>query len=268
VTFPVTSPGDARRLKLSVCYHTRTSHFRTLSSHLGTITGTGTTSHIHPMLPNMRKFIKKIRSKAHIGLPGQSSESIDVAPTPSPSPISRPSSSSRDAILAFRTITFMLSLIQSPTAIINPDGKEDLSKDQRYELKVLDSLAAVVVRQHEIVAVMAKSYNGSNLEVVASVDNVDLAVNTPQHTVTTQSPVDSDWTKKRLRWFITPNPRYPQKGMEKDSLRTSNPSMTLVNPNESISDELSNLKASPDALLNVFLATEWWVFWCFPTIKL
>lgn len=163
----------------------------------------------------------------------------------------------------------MLSLIQSSTVIItgNTGGKEDLSKDQLNELRVLDALSAVAVRQHEVVAVMAKSYNGfngSNIEVVASVGNVVPDVNTP-HTATTQSLVDSDRRRNPLRWFITPNPRLPDRKAKTDSLRTKSPIMTLADPDASIPDELSNLKARPHELLDAFLRTVWWVFWCYPT---
>lgn len=180
--------------------------------------------------------------------PGQSSDhGYNVAPSPS--------YTTADAILAFRTITSMLALIQSPDEIASTGRKEDLS-DNRRELRVLDALAAVAVRQFEIVAVMAKSYNGFNIEVIASVNEVGPALNIPQHQNRRDSESLPIW---KPRWLISPNPRDPKRkgnrGHKIDSLTTQNQCMTLVHPDEKISERLS--KASPDKLLDIFLETEW-----------
>lgn len=74
----------------------------------------------------------------------------------------------------------MLSLIQSPSSVSSE--REDLSKEQRKELNVLDALSALMVRQHEIVAVMSNKFNGSGVEVLAYVNHSEPALNIPQQT--------------------------------------------------------------------------------------
>ena len=108
--------------------------------------------------------------------------------------------------LVFRTITTMLSRIQSLTEITST-GEKDLSREQRDELRVLDALSAVVVRQHIIAAVMAKPFNGDKIEVLAS-NNLEPAFDIPQHSEGRLDP---------LRWLITPNPRDPSKN-QKDKI--------------------------------------------------
>lgn len=154
-----------------------------------------------------------------------------------------------DAILAFRTITSMLSLIQP--RIVKAGRDEGLSKDELQELRVLDALSAVAVRQHEVVAVIAKSFS-DHIEVVASVHNVNPATNIPKDTTPSKHP---------FRWLITPNPRNLSKNPKDptDSLtRTTDSTMTLVNPSEKITEGLLVLsKASPENLLDDYLLNEW-----------
>lgn len=190
------------------------------------------------------KFLKRLRSKKQLRpteSPRQSDRSITV-------------DSDEDAILAFRTITTMLSLIQSPTETTSTRAKEVPSKDKRRELKILDALSAVAVRRYEIVAVVAKSYNGSNLEVIASVDNAVPALNIHQQDGRSLAAL-----KSSFQWFITPNPRDAgrkgNRNIKPDSLTTRNQCMTLVEPHTQISEKLS--KANPDNLLDVFLQNEW-----------
>jgi hypothetical protein len=204
---------------------------------------------------NAMKILKKWQSK--LQLTGKESKS------PSPDDVDLDT----QAILAFRTITTMLSTIQSPTKIASTVVQR-LPNEQRRELRVLDALSAVAVRQHEIVAVTAKSYGGANVEVLMSVNILEPALNIYQH-----SGAQSTWNA--LRWFrITPNPRDSAKNLKDkiDSLtiKTSSSgksSMKLVDPSATVSLELSEAgKVSNDKLLATFLQTEWWVFWRFPTV--
>ena len=90
---------------------------------------------------SMKKSFKKLQSKTKLRV----DESPEQSSTPSdPSSASYDVAPTRSRILAFRTITSMLSLIQSPTVIINTIGK-DLSKDEHHEMRVLDALSAVSV---------------------------------------------------------------------------------------------------------------------------
>jgi hypothetical protein len=73
-------------------------------------------------------------------------------------------------LLAFRTITTILHFLQSESNQY-PTTPARFTKEDRNDLRVLDALSAILIRQHEIVAVVARPYNGSNLnvQVIASV---------------------------------------------------------------------------------------------------
>jgi hypothetical protein len=61
---------------------------------------------------------------------------------------------------AFRTITTILSYIHSPSRRFSSEtGPIGDGYDDREALKVLDALSAVLIRDHEIVAVVAPPYN-------------------------------------------------------------------------------------------------------------
>ena len=200
------------------------------------------------------RMLKKIKSKLFHRTGKDHDDSDDDA---AGSGAKSESEAQAEAILAFRTITMMLSMIQSPTTEIRVEEipKTDV---ERRQLRVLDALSAVAVRQHEIVAVMAKSYDGDGLQVLASVNNLDPTLDITQHKESRQGggPL-------RLKWWITPNPRPKAKNPKDkvDSLTrtTLNKSVTLVDPNLKISGYLS--KAPPDKLLDTFLQTEWYVAW-------
>ena len=162
-----------------------------------------------------------------------------------------------DAILAFRTITTMLSLIPSP--IKTTSGQKEFTREQRTELRVLDALAGVIVREHEVAAVMAKPYNGFNIQVIASVNlnNSEPALSITQQG---QSSPSTGPGRQLLRWLITPNPRDLARDklkVDSDSLTrtTQNTSTILVNPKMGISEKLSGAKESD--VLNTFLQTQW-----------
>jgi hypothetical protein len=157
------------------------------------------------------------------------------------------------AILAFRTITTMLSLIQSPiTGTIDARRKDIPQTDaQRYQLRVLDAMAAVVVRANEIVAIAAKQYDGSSIQVLASVVHLDAF----EPILTIHQPDEGQWNL--FRWFlVTPNPRDPKKNPSSpiDSL-TTDTDLTLVDPDIKVSKELSEASGVP--LLKLFLNTHW-----------
>jgi hypothetical protein len=72
-------------------------------------------------------------------------------------------------LLAFRTIISMLSFLPSPTSQLASTRIIGESKDDRSTLTVLDALSAVLIREHEDTAVMAKPYDGFNLPIFACV---------------------------------------------------------------------------------------------------
>ena len=63
----------------------------------------------------------------------------------------------------------MLALIQCPTETSKIEPIH-ISKLQRKELRVLDALAALIIREYEKVAIMAKPYDGKSIQVFSVVN--------------------------------------------------------------------------------------------------
>ena len=157
-------------------------------------------------------------------------------------------------ILAFHTITTMLSMIQSPE-VTNTEAAEKLTTPQRKELRVLDSLASLATRQHEIVATVSATQISSSSEttiqvILSIVNHIDSesALTFPQNS-------EKTW----LQWVLSMNPR-------RDAPKfppTPQDEMELKNPDASISSTLKELKSgastklSNEKLLNAYLLTEW-----------
>jgi hypothetical protein len=177
----------------------------------------------------------------------------------------KPNTAKDDALLAFRTITTMLSLIQSPK--VNNTEREVIPHKQRRDLRVLDALSALIVREHEIVAVMA-NYNGA--EVIASVSNMDIIHQHSESEMEKYSEGESKSQTRNRTWnpfqyfTITPNPRNPDAKVaawdDVDSLTTRNEGMTVVNPYPKIAEHYQPSMKGED-LLDLFLQSRWWVFW-------
>ena len=107
----------------------------------------------------------------------------------------------KPGILAFRTITTMLALIQCPTETTKIEPIH-VSKRDRKELRILDTLAALLVREYEKVAVMAKSLEGSvgkSLQVISVVN-----LNNPRSAVPVPERDSGSWP---IRWFASLNAR-------------------------------------------------------------
>ena len=81
---------------------------------------------------------------------------------------SEPSPSTKaEDLLAFRTITTMLFFIQSTTGQLrrtaNTTTPLGTDWEDRRLLRILDALSTVLVREHEVIAVVVKPYDGSNV---------------------------------------------------------------------------------------------------------
>jgi len=142
-------------------------------------------------------------------------------------------------ILAFRTITTMLSFFETPSNSNPPIHK---TKEEQDKLRVLDALSTLFVRQYEIVAVASEN-KGTGIQVIASVEP-GLPGVTPEPTL------------DPLRFVVSPNARTqpPKKGYPADEFVTSL-DISLVNPDDNIPEELS---ANQDGdLLETFLRTQW-----------
>jgi hypothetical protein len=145
----------------------------------------------------------------------------------------------KPGILAFRTITTMLALIRSPTETSKTDPVY-ISKEKRKELRVLDALAAILIREHEKVAVMAVPHDRKSIQVmsVVNLNNLGSAATAPS------------WP---IRWFASLNSRrsapfFPENDEE---------SMRVVDPDIKVLEPLSEHKNNPDKLLDAFLLTQW-----------
>lgn len=166
-------------------------------------------------------------------------------------------------LLAFRTIITMLSFINSlnsglptesfglPSESMAPIG---LNED-RKELRVLDALSAVLIRQHERTAVVAQPYDGYNLQVFASVvfqSNTDLLLH--PHAEPEAANVQGIWS--RLRNFtLSMIMRDPQSKINShtDSLINSTP----IIGNHKVPDDLVTAAKDNVPLLDIFLKNHW-----------
>ncbi len=155
---------------------------------------------------------------------------------------SKNANSKQNGILAFRTITTMLALIQSPTETTQIEPVH-LSKSQCKELRVLDALAALLVREYEVVVIMAEPYDGKSIQVISIVNlNTKFAV--------TNAPWPTPWT---FQWWASVNSRpdppiFPE---------TDEDPMWVVDPDARVHPNLSKHQDNPEKLLNTFLLTQW-----------
>lgn len=150
---------------------------------------------------------------------------------------------------AFRTITMMLSSMQSQSqASIESTTRPEIAKKDRNDLKLLDALSTILIRRHEIVAVVAKPFDGSKLQVIASVAH-------PSNTELFSQPDDDQrfWS----RFITAANPRLDKIHKRDDSLINST-STPLIRPDD-ISENLRTAAHShgTSRLLKIFLETEW-----------
>lgn len=145
-------------------------------------------------------------------------------------------------ILAFRTITTLLALIQCPTESTQIEPVH-ISKPEGNELRVLDALAALLIRQHEKAAVMAKPFDGKSIQVFAVVN-----LNNPRPADTRAEP-----GFKAIRWLASLNSRYSAPHFPE----TEADAMQVVDPNDRVDETLLKHKDNPDKLLNTFILTQW-----------
>ena len=152
-----------------------------------------------------------------------------------------------ESILAFRTITTMLSLIQQPSETTKVEPVH-IPKAKRKELRVLDSLAALLVRNHEVVTVMTVPSNGNSIQIISV---VNLNQSRPALTITPQPGMSlSPWN---LEWWLSINPRRTAPIIPE----ADEDSMQVVDPDTRISQTLSNSMGNPDILLHTYLQTQW-----------
>ena len=161
-------------------------------------------------------------------------------------------------LLAFRTIMTMLRCLNSPKRTQEKFTVTVQESDDRKILKVLDALSTLLVREHEITAVVAKSFDGLNIPIIATV--VD-----PTDETSPQSDANSNiWS-----WFrdftVSINPRVSKVNNNIDSLM-NNTSLPIIGDYEDkVPDDLrkaagvSGRSGANVALLDAYLANHWCV---------
>ena len=142
-----------------------------------------------------------------------------------------------EALSAFRTITTMLSLIQSVRDTAGNVSNADSS--DKLELTILDVFAALTIRHHGVVALTAKPDRSTDFQVLAT---ADLKSGDMNHSQPSSTPSQS---KKHWPWkiYLTQNPR--DRSVERP---------TVVDPEAQIP---KHLKDAGSDLLKSFLTYEW-----------
>ena len=184
---------------------------------------------------------------------------------------SEPSPSTKaEDLLAFRTITTMLSFIQSTTGqlrrtanTMTPLGTD---REDRRLLRILDALSTVLVREHEVIAVVVKPYDGSDVQVLASmVQPSNEPLLQPSNESLLQSGANSD-SQSFLRRVLSNftfamnthhNPIYKNN----DSLLNSSPLPRIGDYEDKVPEDLtaavkSGVKVS-DSVLRAYLDAYW-----------
>ena len=148
------------------------------------------------------------------------------------------SNTKTEALHSFRTITTMLSLIQSKGSTAGNQPK--LGRQEKILLQLLDAFAAVLGRNNGVIAVTAQPYDGSGkVEIPASyLGNGDsLTISQPQ----------SSGPLINLIWnvFVSQNPR-----------NSTVKQQTLVDPEKSVPKSFKKIE-EPLKLLKTFLTEIW-----------
>jgi hypothetical protein len=157
-----------------------------------------------------------------------------------------------ELIYAFRTISTMLRLIQCGTELdFKPEITDtDLSDEtQRKELRILDALSSVIVRRHEIAAVVVTIDSGT-IEVLVSYIK-------PSNKIKLITPQRNGVISSILKYLVTPNPRDPSAkgnaGDPRDSMTTVRTKLAVVDPEF----EGANKDSDPKDLLETYLREHW-----------
>jgi hypothetical protein len=153
-----------------------------------------------------------------------------------------PLKSDHDGILAFRTITTMLALIQCPTETTKLGPKNQISNTKRRELRILDAISALLIREYENVAVIAKPYDGKSIQVVCVVNLNNLGF--------AATPKEPAWP---IRWLASLNSRRTSPVFPENE----DDSMKVVDPETRVHRTLLEHKNNPQMLLNTFILTQW-----------
>jgi hypothetical protein len=188
----------------------------------------------------INRAIQKVSSRSDM----PATDRTDNSPEPSPT--------KANDLLAFRTIITMLSHIQSPNNESTSTGPIATVKEDRDELRVLDALSAMLSRQHEITAVVAKPYYDSDLQVFVSTTYRSNAE--PLF----QPGAEPNFWSRVWNFTTITNPRVTQVNGHTDSLMNQTPLPYIGDHQDKIPEELVTAAAAKNSpLLDIFLENNW-----------
>jgi hypothetical protein len=147
-------------------------------------------------------------------------------------------------LLAFRTIITMLSYIQSSNNESATPGPLGANED-RKELRVLDALSTLLIRQHEITAVVARPYDGFKLQVFASIAHSSNAEPLLQPS--------GLWSWAFNNYTVATNPRNSKINNHNDSLMNQTSLPYIGDHQDKIPSDLVNA----DKVLPIYLKNYW-----------
>lgn len=167
---------------------TRTSHFRTPSSSLSSTI-------MNSAKRITSKFLKK-ESKSHSNLPGPEESVPD-------------SIEAKDrSIKAFRTIITMLKIIPSKRVLSVVGRRSGLAAEEDKELKLLNALATLLVRSHEVAAVTVTERDVASgvIQVLAC---LHISSDGPLAELTIPQPAESSTTFSKFLAVFNPRKDNP-----------------------------------------------------------
>ena len=156
----------------------------------------------------------------------------------------------------------MLSVIQSTTGQLRHTATTmaplGTKREDRRLLRILDALSTVLVRKHEVIAVMIKPYDRSDIQVLASMVQ-------PSNESLLQSGANSD-SQSFMRWMLSNftvamNTRHDPIYKNYDSLLNSSPLPCIGDYEDKVPEDLtaavkSGVKVS-DSVLRAYLDAYW-----------
>lgn len=170
------------------------------------------------------------------------------------------SDSKHRELLAFRTIITMLYYIQSSNTRFPKTDITVAAKEELMALRVQDALSAVLIRQHEVAAVVAQPYNGLSLKVFASVVHPSKAEPQalPQHFARSVDQPQNFWDQVR-NFTVTINPRAPKSKINNhnDSLINLTSLPIIGDHQDQVPKDLVAVAEVSKSVLDVYLDVHW-----------
>ena len=160
-------------------------------------------------------------------------------------------------LLAFRTIITMLSYIQSHNGAVTrrtgPTATDEKDCNPVRVLRVLDALSTVMTRQHEIIAALAKPYNGFTIQVFASV----VYSNKAEPLFQPGAESDQDLWSWVCKYILVPNPRDTKVNGHIDSLMNKTLLPFIGDHQDKVPQELVTTVKENPPVLDIFLQNHW-----------